>query len=274
MEADRNELEFEDLKDSTLGKTPLATKIKTYEEVYTNYIIPQNEIIVVRLDGKNFSKFTKNLIKDVGPFSSSFAKIMVSTARYMMKEYHAFATYTVSDEITLIFVNNTEKSQHPFGGKLFKIQSLMASSASAFFVSQIPTMLSEKIGSLPIFDCRAFSVPTIYEAYLCILWRTHDGYRNYVSTVSRLYYSAKQLFKKSTREQLEMLLEKGVNFDLDYPKFDSLFVKHKIKGQITQEELDSLPPKHNARTNVNSEYYRNVIKEMDLESFKSLCISR
>lgn len=248
----------------------LGDRIKSYERLATNNIAKKELPLVVRLDGKNFSKYTRQLNIDAKPFSIGFGKIMRSTARYMFEEFNAEVVFTVSDEITLIFIND-EKSQHPFGGKLFKIHSLMAAAASTYFTSQINSFIPEKAGTLPIFDCRAFSVPNIMEAYHSILWRHRDGFKNAVSTVARCSFSDKELFKKTTGEKLEMLKGKGIDFETKYDnmfKYGTCLVKKKLRITFTEEELLSLPEKHNARVLGKGEYWRNVISEVVMDELR------
>lgn len=247
----------------------LGNRIKSYEKIYTKEKIPQNQPLVIRLDGKNFSSYTKSLIKDKNPFSSGFSLIMSETGRYMHNTFGALVSYTVSDEITLIFIN-TGTSQHPFGGKLFKIQSLMSAAASVFFVSRLNESLPEKSGTLPIFDCRAFSVPDLDEAYNSVLWRYRDGRKNAVSAIARTFYSDKQLFKKVTKEQISMIEEKGGSID----SYDDIFIygtcliRIKKKISFTSEELMELPERHEARVKGTGEYYRNILVSVNMQELR------
>lgn len=247
----------------------LCDRIKSYEKLTTNNIAKKDLPLIVRLDGKNFSKFTKHLNYDAKPFSSGFAKIMQSTAKFMFEEFNAKVVFTISDEITLIFINNG-KSQHPFGGKLFKIHSLMAATASNYFTSQINNFIPEKTGSLPIFDCRAFSVPNITEAFHCVLWRCRDGFRNAVFSIAKCSFSERELFKKTTHEKLDMLKSKNINID-EYEnmyKYGTCLIKKKSKVTFTEEELLTLPEKHNARLLGKGDYWRNIIFKVEIDELK------
>lgn len=258
--------------EQTIG---LGDRIKSYEKINTSLVASKTLPLVVRLDGKNFSSFTRKITRDANPFSIGFCKIMQATANHLLNEFHAKVVYTVSDEITLVFINS-EKSQHPFGGKLFKIQSLMAATASTYFISQLATFIPEKIGTMPIFDCRAFSVPNIMEAYNSILWRCQDGFRNAVSTVARLYYSETQLFKKTTREQLIKLKDKGIDFEASYDamfKYGTCLIKKKQQITFTEEDLSSLPSKHNARIQGIGTFWRNIIVNVDMNELRSYLIN-
>lgn len=80
-------------------------RMKAYERVYTDTRISVDEVLCVRIDGKNFSNYTKNFVK---PFDSNLSDVMIQTTKDLIEETHANIGYTQSDEITLIFTP-TEK---------------------------------------------------------------------------------------------------------------------------------------------------------------------
>ena len=69
-----------------------------------------------------------------------------------------------------------------------------------------------------------------------------------------------------------MLLDKGI----DWNKYNSCFKygtfarKELIQYKFTPEEIELLPPMHNARKNPNMLVNRNVIQIFDLENFNKL----
>jgi len=66
---------------------------------------------------------------------------------YLVERYNPVIGFSQSDEITLVFVN-TDQSAHPFGGKLFKMKSLL------------PKHIPEKVGTLPSFDGIVKTLPS------------------------------------------------------------------------------------------------------------------
>lgn len=244
----------------------IGDKMKIYESMTTKQRFDRKDIVVVRLDGKGFSAFTKSL-RSNDIFHKGFNEAMKELTKYLFK-YNPIVGYTQSDEVTLIFINN-EKSYHPFGGRIFKILSLLAADASLKFTSLIPQYIPERIGYLASFDCRAFTVPSIDEAYNCILWRHKDGYRNAVSTVARNYFSSKEIYNKNRKQQLKMLEAKNIFFheNDDHNKNGSLFIRKLCKIILTNKEIDLLPEKHNARKNPSVEFERHIVTQIKFEDF-------
>ena len=71
-------------------------------EQHSNIAIPLENYIIVRLDGKGFSKFTKNYFKK--PFDTTFRDLMVNTTEYLYNNsgFNITYAYTQSDEISLL----------------------------------------------------------------------------------------------------------------------------------------------------------------------------
>ena len=83
---------------------------------------------------------------------------------------------------------------------------------------------------------------------------------------ARAYYSHNELLNKSGSEMQELLFAKGVNWN-SYPDFfkRGSYVQRKVvKQRFTTEELDALPPKHNARQDPNLEFERVEIAVVNL----------
>ena len=144
----------------------------------------QSGYLVVRLDGKRFSKFTKSLKK---PFDEKLSYCMVETTKYLMETYQAIIGYTQSDEITLIFKSDLLMNggkldtSLPFSGREQKICSIFAAGCTVKFNMLISENLPEKLSEMPIFDCRAFPVSTKELAILCVGYRQIDALKNSIS---------------------------------------------------------------------------------------------
>jgi hypothetical protein len=72
--------------------------------------------------------------------------------------------------------------------------------------------------------------------------------------------------------QDRMMLEKGVNWNNLETKYKrGAYVKRiKTNSKLSQEELDSLPEKHNARKNPDLIIERNIIKEIEYPIFQKI----
>ena len=138
-----------------MEKDEFGDRMKYLERMYTGLYVPISDVLCVRIDGKRFSKFTKKFAK---PFDIRIKDAMAETAKYLTETTNANIGYVQSDEITLIYTPSDEQKEYMFGGKVSKINSILASQATAFFNNYIQkhNMVSED--DLAFFDCRAWGV--------------------------------------------------------------------------------------------------------------------
>eukprot|EP00933_Yihiella_yeosuensis_P008534 TRINITY_DN114032_c0_g1_i1.p1 TRINITY_DN114032_c0_g1~~TRINITY_DN114032_c0_g1_i1.p1 ORF type:complete len:359 (-),score=54.36 TRINITY_DN114032_c0_g1_i1:167-1243(-) len=150
--------------------------------------------ISLRLDGTGFSKVVKRLrrhgVLESHGFSTDFATIMQSVCQHLLDEFHAKIGYTQSDEITLIIapasVIRGEQQPHLRSGRVIKLCSVAAASATAFFNMKIAKLCLDK-GLEPgdyilsHFDCRLGHFSSWEEARAILLWRAYDCSVNGVS---------------------------------------------------------------------------------------------
>ena len=112
-------------------KMSLKEKCKAYQEK-ANYYLDTEKWIIVHVDGKNFSTMIKNNFHK--PFDEDFIQMMNDTATYLCQEVQGVRfAYVQSDEISLAIKKNTPKSDIFFGGRLCKLQSIIAGLASLFY---------------------------------------------------------------------------------------------------------------------------------------------
>lgn len=244
----------------------LGNRMKTYENLDTSRFMPLIPICA-RLDGKSFSKFCKGLDR---PFDKTFRDVMIETTMHLVKETNACIGYTQSDEITLIFYSDNLKSQIFHDGRKQKMISVLASMCSTKFnilVQQTTSETWKKQRSIsPLFDCRVWAVPTLMEAINVLKWREFDATKNSVTMAASMFYSDKELFKKHECQQQEMLFQKGVNWN-DYPSYfkrGTYVQRVKCERKFTTDEIEKLPPKHNARTNPNLTIERTDFVKLDM----------
>lgn len=110
----------------------LSDRIKEYYEDRTKTFLTRRMITIIRLDGKGFSKFTKNLNK---PFDDGFSNDMDSTAKFLCENIQgAKFAYTQSDEITVVLTDfDTLETDAWFDYNVQKMTSIAASLATAKF---------------------------------------------------------------------------------------------------------------------------------------------
>ena len=77
----------------------LGDRMKAYEGLETGRLIAQELPLIVRLDGRAFSTFTRGMDK---PFDARMSEIMRAVTAHLIEQTQALVGYTQSDEITLI----------------------------------------------------------------------------------------------------------------------------------------------------------------------------
>lgn len=238
----------------------LGDRMKFYEKMYSGDemlmpLIP----CVARLDGRAFHTFTRGLDR---PFDPRLTTLMCNTTYKLMEEVDAHVAYTQSDEITLVWWVRDYKSQMTFAGRVQKLTSVLASLCSVLFNRMMPDVLPEKKDYMPVFDCRVFNVPTAEEAVNCLIWRQQDATRNSISMAAQAFYSHNELMGKNCDEMQEMLFQRGINWNKypEYFKNGTMYLRRKVFRPFTTEELDALPPKHEARQNPDLQVERNSLE--------------
>jgi len=227
----------------------LGDRMKQYETVEAGRRLMPLLPALARLDGRAFHSFVHGLEK---PFDKRLSNLMIETATFLVRETNAAVGYTQSDEITLAWVAAEFESQTFFDGRIQKLTSVLAAMASAYFNRRLPEVLPAKYADrLPVFDCRVWNVPTLEEAANTFLWREMDATKNSILMAARAYYPHSEVHNKNGSEMQELLWKKGINWS-DYPSFfkrGTYICRRVIKRPFTAAELDTLPPKHAARSN-------------------------
>lgn len=241
----------------------LGDRMKSYEMVEAGRKFMPLLPVIARLDGKCFSKFTKGLAR---PYDERLSMLMVDVTKFLVQETNAVCGYCQSDEITLAWHSSTTESQIWFDGRLQKMVSVLAATCSVKFNRLLSRFLPEKADQEPVFDCRVWQVPTLEEGVNAFLWREFDATKNSISMAAESFYSHKELMHKHGGEKQEMLWQRGINWN-DYPAFfkrGSYVQRRKIKSKLTVEDLENLPPMHDARKNPNLEVERTEYNRVDM----------
>ena len=186
------------------------TNMRIYEQSLDQYILP-DMYIVARLDGRSFTRLTKEICQFEAPFDIRFRDYMVETVRYVMDcGFRVVYGFTESDEISLLF----HPDDNTFGRKVRKINTTLAGEASAAF--------SLALGKVATFDCRVVPLPNLDRVRDYFVWRQEDAHRN--SLNAHCYWmlrkegigkeeATKQLEGKSVSYKNEMLFERGINYN-------------------------------------------------------------
>ena len=144
----------------------LDRKLRVFETAHDRCVLPET-YIVARIDGRGFTRLTKQTIDFKRPFDERFRDLMIATTRHLINCGFAVTYgYTQSDEISLLF----DTEERLFGRKTRKIISVLAGEASAAF--------SVGLGQPAAFDCRLSELPNARLVVDYFRWRHEDAHRN------------------------------------------------------------------------------------------------
>ncbi len=191
----------------------LSDRMKKYEEAARSSFPPRMPLII-RVDGKAFSKLTAKLPGK--PFNRDFISIMEGVAMALCHNIQgAELAYSQSDEVSvLVHSYKTFDTQPWFDNQLQKVVSVAAAIASATFTSLSWRLLEHNadVGVQDIqpayFDARAFVIPE-GEVTNYFMWRQQDAVRNSVQMLARSLFSHKQCEGKSVTEMKAMCQAQG-----------------------------------------------------------------
>lgn len=189
----------------------LDKKLRVFETASDFCVLPEL-FMVARIDGRNFTRLTKEILKCEAPFDTQFRDCMLSTVKHLMDcGFRTVYGYTQSDEISLLF----HRDEKTFGRKLRKFNSILAGEASAF----LTLLLNNKAA----FDCRISQLPTVDLVVDYFRWRNEDAHRNALN--AHCYWTlrnkgetattaTKKLDKLSISQKNELLYQQaGLNFN-------------------------------------------------------------
>ena len=168
-------------------------RMKGYEVVAEGARLDVSLPIYARIDGRSFSKFTRDFER---PFDDRMSSAMIDTMKELVDKTHARLGYTQSDEINLVFLSDNPESDTIFNGRPQKLVSVLASLATALFHDAILQPWKDR---LPHFDCRVCQLPSKAEAANMFLWRWKDATKNAISMVAQENFSPRTTSRKTRR---------------------------------------------------------------------------
>jgi tRNA(His) 5'-end guanylyltransferase len=187
----------------------LDAKMRVFETTNDLCVLP-GIYMVARLDGRSFTRLTKEVAEFEAPFDVRFRDLMLETAEHVMSGFNVIYGYTESDEISLLFALEEDS----FGRKLRKLVSILAGEASGKF--------SLLLGAVAVFDCRICQLPSVEVVVDYFRWRNEDAHRNALSAYC--YWLLRKQGKNvgpataalkglSVADKNELLFRNGVNFN-------------------------------------------------------------
>lgn len=207
-------------------KDDLGERIKRNYENRTRFFLPRRTYTIIRLDGKAFHSYTKQLKK---PFDHDLSNDLDSAVMAILPEIQgAQFAYVQSDEISILLTDFAKPGTSAwFDGNIQKISSVSASLMTAEFNKlrilrnikqnnesiQLCLMDNDILIASAFFDSRVFTIPDRTEVMNYFIWRNNDAARNSISMVAQSEFSHKELQGKSSIGMIRMLENKGIRWD-------------------------------------------------------------
>lgn len=234
----------------------LDDRMKQYEAVSKNYLVRKTPVIL-RIDGKGFSNYTKAFKKPVDPL---LASAMAETAKFLVKNIQGSRiAYTQSDEISILLRDwDSTATDAWFSYNVQKLVSVAASMATAHF----NYFIGMRNASLKpaVFDCRAFNLP-FSEVCNYFIWRQQDGIRNSISMHAHHMFGHTKMHGISTEAAISMMLESGFDW-MELP----LFVQRGICFIKDADDIDeNIPVFKDCREYIDTHIHIEQSKEQDDE---------
>ncbi len=188
----------------------LESRLRTFETGNDPVVLP-GIFLVARLDGRNFTRLTREIHQFDAPFDARFRDMMAGTCSHLMNcGFNLVYAYTQSDEISVLF----HPQDNTFGRRERKLNSVLAGEASAAF--------SLLLGAHAAFDCRLSQLPRALDVVDYFRWRQEDAHRNALS--GHCYWmlrndgesstaATETLSGLNTSQKNELLFQRGINFN-------------------------------------------------------------
>ncbi|BDD05603.1 tRNA(His) guanylyltransferase Thg1 family protein [Aureibacter tunicatorum] len=244
----------------------LDKTLRIYETSH-DFCVPPNIYMVARIDGRGFTRLTKESHPFERPFDERFRDMMIETVKHLMTcGFKVIYGFTESDEISLLF----DMKEDAFSRKLRKYNSILAGEASAKF--------SVMLGNIGAFDCRISQLPREQDVIDYFRWRNEDAHRNALNAHSywmlrnkgqSAAHASKQIEGKSTAYKNELLFENGINFN-ELPSWQKRgigFFWHEIEktgwNPLKKEEVNAIRKEIKIDFEIpKGEAYNRFIKEI------------
>ncbi len=188
----------------------IDARLRVFETAHDHCVLP-GVYIVVRLDGRGFTRLTKEVWDLDAPFDGRFRDAMLATTEHLLGcGISVVYGYTQSDEISLLL----HRDAADYGRKTRKLISVLAGEASACF--------THVFGRMASFDARVSQLTSDALVRDYFNWRQEDAHRNALSAhcywllrkagrTARLADS--ELLGMSGSAKNEFLFQNGINFN-------------------------------------------------------------
>jgi tRNA(His) guanylyltransferase len=216
---------------------PLGDRLKGEYESQTRLLLPRKTYTIIRLDGKAFHSYTRKLPR---PFDPTLHEDLVAAATFLCEQVTGtLVAYVQSDEVSLLVTDLAKPGTQPwYGGSVQKIASVTASMFTAKFNAS--RNLGIDVGEpLAFFDSRVFTIDDPDAVVDYFHWRYLDAWRNAISSLASVHFSARELHEKSVVTRLEMLRAKGIDVTTLDPRFKCGSVVKAVVRESDVKYLDN-----------------------------------
>lgn len=196
----------------------LDAKMRVFEEAHDFCVLPGVHM-VARLDGRGFTRLTKETLTLDRPFDKRFQMAMGLTAAHVMDcGFRTVYAYSQSDEISLLLA----RDDVTYDRKMRKLLSVLAGEASSAFTRYIALEFGmanpDFVGG--VFDCRICQLPRDEDVVDYFRWRQADAKRN--ARNAHVYWTLrdegmtpraadKQMATLDWNEKTQFLLDHGID---------------------------------------------------------------
>lgn len=216
----------------------LGDRLKGEFESKTRLLLPRKTHTIIRLDGKAFHTYTRGLPK---PFDETLHEDLVESTRFLCEQVTGtLFAYVQSDEVSMLVTDLAKPGTQPwYSGNVQKIASVTASTLTAKFNERRNIGLGELGEHLAIFDSRVFTIPNPDDVVDYFHWRYLDAWRNAISSLASVHFSARELHEKSVATRLGMLRARGVDVATLDPRFRAGSIVEPVTRESDVKYLDN-----------------------------------
>jgi tRNA(His) guanylyltransferase len=184
-------------------------RMRVFETAHDQLVLP-GIFMVARIDGRNFTRLTKELHPFDAPFDERFRDLMVAAMRRVMDcGVRVSFGFSQSDEISVLIHRDDDMFQR----KTRKLDSILASEATGAFVLGL--------GEHAAFDCRISQLPSEDLVRDYFRWRQNDAAKNALNAHAYWFLrnegmdgagAEDRLRGMSASDKNELLFSRGINF--------------------------------------------------------------
>lgn len=192
--------------------------------------IPNYQPFIVRLDGVNFSSWVSFLKSKT---DETLPLVFYESVLPIFKKFsNAVMIYHASDEVNILFMRKKPNSQHAYGGKVYKLVSVLPSFLTVQFNKNVVKYYN--VDRPAMFDARIIIPESQKDIIDYFRWRWKFSVRNSVFSFAKDCGFSKRMNGKLLKESIEFLIENGC---------DWYSVDKKVRyGQLIDEYGDSIVP--------------------------------